>query len=267
MADTDRSWNRCDGYTVRQAARSGKLNTPTAGMAVGYVQANLVILPEREATAFLRFCHANPRPCPLLAVTEPGERHVSALGVDLDIAHDLPRYRVFRDGEPVAEPLDITDLWRDDLVSFALGCSFTFEHALIADGIPLRHVALGRNVAMYRTNLPLQTAGPFGGDMVVSMRPLRPADAIRAVQICTRYPQVHGAPIHLGYPGAIGIHDLAVPDYGDPVPIEDGEIPVFWGCGVTPQRALEGARLPFAITHSPGHMLVTDMHDSELALF
>lgn len=267
MVDTARPLKQCDGLTVRLAARGGELCTSTAGMAEGYVQTNLVILPEQEATAFLRFCHANPRPCPLLAVTEPGERHAATLGADLDIARDLPRYRVFRDGEPVDEPLDVVDLWRDDLVSFLLGCSFTFEHALIADGIPLRHVSLERNVAMYRTNLPLQAAGLFGGDMVVSMRPLRPADAIRAVQICTRYPQVHGAPVHLGYPEAIGIHDLATPEYGDPVPIDDDEFPVFWACGVTPQRALERARLPFAITHSPGHMLVTDIRDSELALF
>ncbi|SHF53556.1 Uncharacterized protein YcsI, UPF0317 family [Modicisalibacter ilicicola DSM 19980] len=266
MVDTEHRLRRSDGHRVRLAARHGELARPTAGLAQGFVQANLVILPERDAMAFLRFCQANPRPCPLLAVSEPGERHIDGVGIDLDIARDLPRYRLFRDGEAVSEPLDVADLWRDDLVSFVLGCSFTFEHALIADGIPLRHVTLGRNVAMYHTDIPLQAAGPFEGDMVVSMRPLRPADAIRAIQICTRYPQVHGAPIHLAFPEAIGIRDLAAPDYGDPVPIESDEIPVFWACGVTPQRALERARLPFAITHSPGHMLVTDMHDTQLAL-
>ncbi|MFB4203967.1 putative hydro-lyase [wastewater metagenome] len=251
---------------VRQAARAGTLAGQTAGLAPGFVQVNLVILPEADAAAFLRFCTANPRPCPLLAVSEPGERGCARLGADLDIARDVPRYRVFRDGALSDEPTDVAGLWRDDLVTFALGCSFTFEHALLADGIPLRHVAEGRNVAMYRSSIELAPAGPFGGAMVVSMRPLAPAHAIRAVQICTRYPQVHGAPLHLGDPAAIGIDDLARPDYGEAVTVADGELPVFWACGVTPQRALERAGLPFAITHSPGHMLVTDIRDHELAL-
>ncbi len=255
-----------EAQAVRRAARAGELTRTTAGLAAGYVQVNLVILPEPDAAAFLRFCQANPRPCPLIAVSEPGERAPAALGEDLDITRDVPRYRVFRDGEIAAEPTAVDDLWRDDLVTFALGCSFTFEHALMNDGIALRHIALGRNVAMYRTDIPLHDAGPFGGEMVVSMRPLRPADAIRAVQVCTRFPQVHGAPIHLGDPRAIGIDDLAAPDYGDATPVEADELPVFWACGVTPQRALAQARLPFAITHSPGHMLVTDRRDSELAL-
>lgn len=266
MASDGQVRGSSDARAVRLAARAGELTRPTAGLAAGYVQANLVILPESDAAAFLRFCQANPRPCPLLAVTEPGERAPAALGEDLDLARDVPRYRVFRDGRMVAEPTAVDDLWRDDLVTFALGCSFTFENALMDAGIPLRHVALGRNVSMYRTSIPLHATGPFGGEMVVSMRPLRPADAIRAIQICTRYPQVHGAPIHLGDPRAIGIDDLAAPDYGDSVPVEADELPVFWACGVTPQRALEQARLPFAITHSPGHMLVTDQRDSELAL-
>ncbi|WP_440996618.1 putative hydro-lyase [Arhodomonas sp. SL1] len=254
------------GTDVRLASREGRLTGQTAGLAPGYVQVNLVILPEAEAAAFLRFCTANPKPCPLIAVSEPGARDCAALGADLDIARDVPRYRVFRDGEVVAEPTAVDELWRDDLVTFALGCSFTFEHALLADGIPLRHVAEGRNVAMYRSNIPLTAAGPFSGEMVVSMRPLRPADAIRAIQICTRYPGVHGAPLHIGYPEHIGIDDLQHPDYGDPVAVAEDELAVFWACGVTPQRALEAAGLPFAITHSPGHMLVTDRSDHELAL-
>lgn len=266
MADVNCSSDLRSAAEVRAAARSGTLTGPTSGLAAGYVQVNLVMLPERDAADFLRFCTANPRPCPLLAVSEPGARACPSLGEDLDIATDVPRYRVFRDGEAVDEPTDVAGLWRDDLVTFALGCSFTFEHALLADGIPLRHVEQGRNVAMYRSNLPLHAAGPFGGEMVVSMRPLRPADAIRAVQICTRFPQVHGAPLHLGDPQAIGIGDLARPDYGDAVEIAADELPVFWACGVTPQRALERACLPFALTHSPGHMLVTDLRDHQLAL-
>jgi uncharacterized protein YcsI (UPF0317 family) len=263
---SDRATSYKSGIEARHAARQEILTGPTAGFAAGYVQANLVILPQADAATFLRFCLANPRPCPLLAVSEPGERTLAKLGQDLDLARDASRYRVFRYGDAVEEPLAVDHLWRDDLVTFALGCSFTFEHALLADGIPLRHVASGRNVAMYRSNILLEPAGPFSGEMVVSMRPLRPADAIRAIQICTRYPSVHGAPIHLGHPAAIGIHDLAQPDFGDPVPVEADELPVFWACGVTPQHSLESAGLPFAITHSPGHMLITDLRDTQLAL-
>ncbi|MGD8429458.1 MAG: putative hydro-lyase, partial [Ectothiorhodospiraceae bacterium] len=251
---------------VRRAVRADDIARPTAGMAEGFVQANLVILPAADAGDFLRFCTANPRPCPVLAVGEPGATGLPGLGDDLDVSRDVPKYRVFRDGEVSDEPASVSDLWRDDLVAFALGCSFTFEHALIEDGIRLRHIDMDRNVSMYLTSTPLKPAGPFGGEMVVSMRPLRPADAIRAVQICTRFPQVHGAPVHLGDPSAIGIRDIHHPEFGDPVPIESGELPVFWACGVTPQRALQRARLPFAITHSPGHMLVTDLTDSQLAM-
>ena len=260
-------WTDADGASLRQAARNGRLVESTAGMASGFVQANVVILPAAEAADFLRFCQANPKPCPLLAVGEPGECGIPALGADLDITRDVPRYRIFRHGEVVAEPLYITNLWRDDLVSFALGCSFTFDHVLESAGIALRHVALGRNVSMYDTRLPLAARGAFGGNMVVSMRPLRPADAIRAIQISTRYPQVHGAPVHLGAPDAIGIRRLSAPEYGDAVPVEADELPVFWACGVTPQQALVRARLPLAITHSPGHMLVTDLREHEVALF
>jgi len=244
---------------VRLAARHGGFRGHTSGLASEHVQANLAILPADLAEDFRRYCALNPRACPLLGVSEPGDPTLAALGTDLDLRTDLPRYRVWRDGELVEEPVDIARWWRDDLVAFVIGCSFSFEHALLAEGIPLRHVEQGRNVAMYRTSIETAPAGVFRGPTVVSMRPLTAADAIRAVQITSRLPQVHGAPLHLGDPSRIGIRDLATPDYGDAVEVRDGELPVFWACGVTPQSAIATARPPFCITHAPGHMLVTDL--------
>jgi uncharacterized protein YcsI (UPF0317 family) len=229
------------------------------------VQGNLAILPRDWADEFLRFCVANPKPCPLIGIAEPGSPRIPALGADLDLRTDLGRYRVWRDGALVDEPGDIGALWRDDLVAFAIGCSFSFEEALIAAAIPLRHIALGCNVAMYRTNVGTTPAGRFRGPLVVSMRPLTPGDAIRAIVITGALPAVHGAPVHLGDPAAIGIADIARPDYGDAVPVEAGELPVFWACGVTPQAAIAAARPPFAITHAPGRMLVTDLRNAQLA--
>jgi uncharacterized protein YcsI (UPF0317 family) len=254
-----------DLRAVRAAIRSGAFTGHTAGLAPGRVQGNLVVLPADVASEFLLFCQRNPKPCPVLAVGDPGDPRLRALGEDLDLRTDVPRYRVWRDGELVDEPTDIRAHWRDDLVGFVLGCSFTFDHALIDAGIPLRHVACGANVAMYRTTVPTVPAGRFHGPLVVSMRPLRPADAIRAVQVTTRLPAVHGAPVHIGKPELLGIADLARPEYGDPVEIRDDELPVFWACGVTPQAVLMQARPPFCITHAPGHMLVTDLLDRELA--
>ena len=254
------------GLSVRHAARSGAFDAPTSGLAYGYVQGNLAILPRDCAEDFLRFCQANPKPCPLLGVSEPGDPAIPALGADLDIRTDIPRYRVWRDGVIVDEPRDIKSEWNDDLVSFVLGCSFSFEEALLAAGLPVRHIALKQNVPMYRTSIATQRAGRFHGPLVVSMRPMKPADAIRAVQITSRLPAVHGAPVHLGFPEAIGIADIGKPDYGDAVPVERDELPVFWACGVTPQAAIAAARVPFAITHAPGYMLVTDLKNAALAV-
>jgi len=254
------------GRDVRRAVRSGTFVAPTCGVAPGYVQGNLVILPADCAEDFLRFCQANPKPCPLIGVSEKGDPTIPALGVDLDIRTDVARYRVWRDGTLVDEPRDLKSVWRDDLVSFVLGCSFSFEEALLAADVPIRHIARGTNVPMYRTTIETARAGRFHGPLVVSMRPMQPADAIRAVQITTRLPAVHGAPVHLGFPEAIGIKDIARPDYGDPVPIEPGELPVFWACGVTPQAAIAAARVPFAITHAPGFMLVTDLTNAQLSV-
>jgi uncharacterized protein YcsI (UPF0317 family) len=255
------------GLDVRRECRSGRLGGPTAGLAPGYVQANLAILPRDWADDFLRFCHANPKPCPLLAVSEAGSPVLSALGAALDVRTDLPRYRVWKRGELITSPTDVMSVWRDDLVSFIIGCSFSFEEALLQSDIPLRHVACGSNVAMYRTSIATRPAGRFHGPLVVSMRPMKPIHAIRAIQVTTRLPAVHGAPVHIGFPEAIGINDLDKPDYGDAVPIEAGELPMFWACGVTPQAAIAAARPPFAITHAPGCMLVTDLKNIHLSLF
>ena len=253
------------GLEARQAIRSGRWSGHTSGTAPHYVQGNVVILPEALANDFLRFCQRNPKPCPLLAVSEPGDPGLPRLGADLDIRTDVPRYRVWRKGELVEEVTDIRALWRDDLVTFVIGCSFSFEQPLIDAGIPLRHIAQGKNVAMYRTNIQTVPAGPFHGPMVVSMRPMSPANAIRAVQVTARVPAVHGAPVHLGDPALIGIADLARPDFGDAVDILPGELPVYWACGVTPQAVVMEAKPDFCITHAPGTMLVTDLLDSELA--
>jgi uncharacterized protein YcsI (UPF0317 family) len=254
------------GLSVRLDARGGRLIGPTSALAPGFAQGNLVILPKADADDFLRFCQRNPKPCPLLGVTEPGCPNLPALGADLDLRQDLPRYRVWRDGELVEEPTDIARLWRDDLVGFVIGCSFSFEEALLADGLEIRNVSAGVNVSMFRTFLPCVPAGRFAGPLVVSMRPFRPADAIRAIQITARFPAAHGAPVHIGQPQAIGIIDLAQPDYGDAVGVHADELPVFWACGVTPQAAIAAAKLPFAITHAPGSMLVTDLLSSRMAL-
>jgi uncharacterized protein YcsI (UPF0317 family) len=253
------------GERERLRIREGIFTRPTAGLAPGHVQANLAILPKALALDFLRFAQANPKPCPVLAVSEPGDPRLPTLGADLDIRTDVPRYRVWRNGELVAEPTDLRDVWRDDLVTFAIGCSFSFEEALIDDGIEIRHIATGSNVPMYRTNIPCAPAGVFSGPLVVSMRPMKPADAIRAVQITSRFPSVHGAPVHLGFPASIGIADIARPDYGDPVPIGPEEMPVFWACGVTPQAVVAQVRPEFCITHAPGSMLITDLRNTALS--
>jgi uncharacterized protein YcsI (UPF0317 family) len=252
---------------ARRAIREGRWTTHTSGLADDHVQGNLVILPQAQAGDFLRYCQRNPKPCPVLAVSEPGHPDLPTLGAEIDIRTDVPRYRVWRRGELVGEPTDIRDLWRDDLVTFVIGCSFSFEQALMDAGLPLRHVQQGKNVAMYRTNLQTEAAGPFHGPMVVSMRALSAQDAIRAVQVTSRFPHVHGAPVHLGDPARIGIADLARPDYGDAVELLPGELPVFWACGVTPQAAIVQARLEFCITHAPGAMLITDLLNQQLASF
>lgn len=265
MASMD--FNRRDPRAVRQAVRAGTHTGHTAGLAPGYVQGNLCILPRAYAEDFLGFCQRNPKPCPLLGTSEPGDPYLPALGEQLDIRTDVPGYRVFRDGELDAELPDIRALWREDLVAFVLGCSFSFEEALLEAGLPLRHLAEGRNVPMYRTSIDTVPAGAFRGKLVVSMRPFRPADAIRAIQVTSRFPRVHGAPVHLGKPQLIGIEDLERPWVGDRTEVKADELPLFWACGVTPQSVVREARPPLCITHTPGHMVVTDLRNAELAAF
>lgn len=254
-----------DPVACRKAIRAGHWARHTSGLAPGCVQANLAILPRDLAAEFLLFCQRNPKPCPLLSVADPGDWRLPALGTDLDLRTDLPGYRIWRDGELVAEVDDLRAWWRDDLVSFAIGCSFSFEQAILDAGIPMRHISEGRNVAMYETSIETIPAGRFHGPMVVSMRPFRPADAITAIVLSSRFPSVHGAPVHIGSPSQIGIADLARPDYGDAIEVRPDETPVFWACGVTPQAVIRRARPSFCITHAPGSMLITDRRNSGLA--
>ncbi|EAR61536.1 putative hydro-lyase [Neptuniibacter caesariensis] len=254
-------------FEIRQQIRAGNFTGNTSGLAQGFVQGNLAIMPKEWANDFLLFCQQNPKPCPIVGMsTAPGDFLLNDLGEDIDIRRDVPRYRIYRDGVLTEEVQDVSEVWRDDLVTFVLGCSFSFEEALIADGLEVRNITEGVNVPMYRTNIACKPAGRFHGNTVVSMRPMKAADAIRAVQICTRFPSVHGAPLHLGDPAEIGISDINKPDFGDAVTIKEGELPVFWACGVTPQAAIEQAKPEFCITHSPGHMLITDLPNSRLAV-
>jgi uncharacterized protein YcsI (UPF0317 family) len=245
---------------ARALFRAG-LVRPTAGWALGHTQANLIIVPRDWADDVRLFAKRNPAPCPVLEVTGTGSP-ISTLAPGADLRTDVPLYRVWENGVLVAEPTDVRDVWRDDLVSFVIGCSFTFESELLAAGVPLRHVTERRNVAMYVTNRLCKPAGRLHGPLVVSMRPIPEALVGTAVAVTGRMPAVHGAPVHVDDPEELGIADLSRPDFGDPVEVKPGELPVFWACGVTPQAALMASRPPFAITHAPGHMLITDARDT-----
>ena len=249
---------------IRRLIRDGRITGPTAGMCAGYAQANLVVLPKELAYDFLLFAQRNPKSCPLLEVSDTGERLLNTIAKGADIATDIPLYRIYRDGNLEQETTDISEYWRGDFVSFLIGCSFSFEADLLEAGVPVRHIEEGKNVPMYRTNLPCVPAGAFHGNMVVSMRPLPCSLIPKAVQITGEMPKVHGAPVHIGDPSVIGIRDLAKPDFGDPVTIQPGEVPVFWPCGVTPQNAVMASKPPFAITHAPGHMFITDIKNINL---
>ena len=255
------------GRDARRRIRAGSNLAPTAGMAPGYVQGNLAILPKALAADFTRFCMLNPKPCPLLAQSEPGDPRLPTLGEDLDIRTDIPLYRIWKNGELVEEVRDLKKVWRDDLVSFVLGCSFSFEEALIENGLELRHMTCNSNVPMYRTNIQCAPAGPFHGPMVVSMRPIPSTQLSKAVTASARFPNAHGAPIHVGDPALIGIKDVTRPDWGDAQPFAPGDVPVFWACGVTPQAVALKSKPPFMLTHSPGHMFITDIPNSTLAAF
>lgn len=250
---------------LRQLIRNRKWTTPTSGAASGYLQANLVMLPAEEAFNFLLFCVRNPKPCPILDVLEPGQvEPLIAPGADLRT--DLPRYKIFEQGEFITEVEDVSDCFNENMVGFLLGCSFSFENAMLAAGLPIRNLEEGKNVSMYITNKTCIPAGPFSAPLVVTMRPMAPDQAVRAVQVTTRFHLTHGAPVHLGDPEQIGIRNLAVPDFGDAVTIRPGEIPVFWACGVTSQLAATSAPLARVITHAPGHMFVSDLKDEDLTI-
>ena len=252
---------------VRKKIKKGVIKSPTPGMARGYAQANLIILPEKYALEFMLFAFRNPKPCPLLDVLEPGEYEPSFSTPGADIRTDLPRYRIYREGKMTDEVTDIKKYWEQDFVSFLLGCSFTFESALLDASIPIRHIEEDKNVPMYKTNIQCEEAGSFSGPLVVSMRPI-PADLIsKAVQITSEYPDVHGAPVHIGAPEQIGIDDINSPDFGDEVTIKENEMPVFWACGVTPQAVAMKSKPPLVITHSPGHMFITDIKNEDLSSY
>ena len=251
---------------LRRIIRAGQYDGVTSGLANGYVQANLAVLPRDLAFDFLLFCQRNPQPCPLLEVIEAGEVEPSITAPGADISADVPAYRIYRDGAMAGEYPSVADFWRDDLVSFLLGCSFSFEAAMSDAGIPLRHQEAGSNVPMYITNIATRPAGMFSGPMVVSMRPIPQQQIVRAVQVTSRFPDTHGAPVHIGDPSAIGIRDLDAPEFGDPVEIRPGETPVFWACGVTPQAVALNCKPPLMITHAPGKMFITDRRDADYAV-
>lgn len=250
--------------SVRARIADGEITGNTSSLCPGYAQANLVILPQDWAMDFFQFCQKNPRPCPLLEVLAPGEPHTSRIADQADVRDTLPLYRIWRDGELAEEPADIKDLWRPDLVSFFLGCSFSFDLALQEAGLPVRHLEAGSNVPMYRTTLPNVKAGRLGGPLVVSMRPMPEQLVDKAHEVSNRFGGAHGAPVHHGDHRLIGIAELDNPEFGDAVEVRPGEVPVFWACGVTPQAALMEARPPFAITHAPGHMFITDLPSEQL---
>ena len=254
-----------DARAVRQRIRNGEWRRPTAGLAPGFVQANLVILPRDLAFDFLLFAQRNPKPCPVLEVTDVGSPEPTLSAPGADLRTDVPRYCLYRDGALAGEVTDLRSLWRDDLVSFLLGCSFTFESALLQAGVPVRHIEEQRNVPMFVTTIPCRPAGVFHGPLVVTMRPIPAALVARAVQVTGRYPGVHGAPVHVGDPAQIGIRDLTHPDFGDAVTMHPGEVPVYWACGVTPQAVAMRAKPPLMLTHAPGHMFITDLRNEELA--
>jgi uncharacterized protein YcsI (UPF0317 family) len=249
-----------------ELTRRGEFKGTTAGLCRGYVQANLVILPRDLAFDFLLFCQRNPKPCPVLDVTEPGSPHPMLAAPEADLRTDLSRYKVFREGRLVDEPADITSYWRDDMVAFLLGCSYTFEQALLTNDIPVRHIDEEKNVSVFITSRECVPAGMFHGPMVVSMRPIPHNKVVRAVQVTSRFPAVHGAPVHVGDPAQIGITDLSRPDFGDFVAIEPGEVPVFWACGVTPQVVAMHSRPEIMITHAPAHMFITELRNEQLGV-
>lgn len=250
-----------DKDQLKNAIRNSQYEGHTAGLAAGFLQANIIILPEKYALDFMRYCQRNPKPCPLVGVSETGNPFLNTLGHDIDIRSDVPRYNLYRDGKLLGTTSNISDYWADDFVAFALGCSFTFEDALVRAGIRIWHIENNKTVPMYRSNIQTCKSGPFGGQMVVTLRAIDANRVDEAIEISRRYPMAHGGPVQIGDPAGIGLNDLSKPDWGDSPPSIGDKVPVFWACGVTPQNAVMRARLPIMISHAPGHMLITDIDD------
>jgi uncharacterized protein YcsI (UPF0317 family) len=267
MAYTVESLAHTPASEVRSIIRKGEWAAPTSGVSLGYAQANMIILPRDWAYDFLLYATRNPKPCPILDITETGSPEAKLIAPGSDVRTDLPRYRIWENGNLADEPTDIKSAWRDDLVAFMIGCSFSFESALLEAGIGIRHIEENVNVPMYLTGIPCIPAGRFSGNVVMSMRPIPYNQVVKATTCTARFPSVHGAPTHIGNPSAIGIKDINHPEFGDPVTIRPGETPVFWACGVTPQAAVMKSKPPFAITHAPGHMFIADKRDSDYAVF
>lgn len=249
---------------VKRLIREQKITGQTSGMCNGYAQANLCILPKEYAFDFLLLCMRNQKPCPILEVGEVGSKEIKSMAEYGDICTDFPKYRIWKNGVLEKEVYDISDYWQDDFVYFLIGCSFSFEAEMLEAGLPVRHIEEGKNVPMFNTNIELASAGVFHGNMVVSMRPIPYDQVVKAVNVTAAMPKVHGAPIHIGSPEEIGIADIMKPDYGDSVTVKDGEVPVFWPCGVTPQNIVMETKPEIAITHSPGHMFITDIKNTSL---
>ena len=267
MVHTVESLAHTPASEVRAIIRSGGWGAPTSGLSLGYVQANMIILPRDWAYDFLLYATRNPKPCPILDVTEAGNPEAKMIAPGSDVRTDLPKYRIWENGNLADEPGDIKSAWRDDLVAFMIGCSFSFESALLESGIGIRHIEENVNVPMYLTGVPCAPAGRFSGNVVMSMRPIPHNQVVKAATCTARFPSVHGAPMHIGDPSAIGVKDINRPEFGDAVTIRPGETPVFWACGVTPQAAVMKSKPPFAITHAPGYMFITDKRDSDYAVF
>ncbi|TFD94459.1 putative hydro-lyase [Jeotgalibacillus sp. R-1-5s-1] len=258
--------NQLSPSEIREMIRANEWTKPTAGLANGYIQTNLAVLPKDLAFEFLLFCQRNPKPCPIIDVVEAGEISARFAAPDANMKTDIPKYRIYRNGEMTEECENVSDIWDENMVGFLIGCSFTFEEALLQNGIPIRHHEEQCNVPMYKTNIACTKAGRFEGPMVVSMRPMSEQEVIRAVQVTSRFPSVHGAPVHIGSPEKIGIQDIHNPDFGDSVTIKEGEVPVFWACGVTPQAIAMHVKPELMITHSPGHMFITDLKNEEFSV-
>lgn len=246
--------------SFREEVRAGRFTGPTNGQCPGFLQCNLVVLPQgRHAFDFLLFCQRNKKACPLIEVCDVGSPFPDGIARGADLRTDVPKYAIYKDGALEKEVDDVTDYWPEDSVAFLIGCSFSYDGALLDAQIPLRSAEQGKNVPMFKTNLKCRSSGSLSGCMVVSMKPIKATDVAREVEITSKFPHAHGAPVCIGCPASIGIYNLDEPDWGEAVEMQPDEVPVFHACGVTPQSILMSSKVAFAITHSAGHMFVSDL--------